>query len=307
MTTYSDAELAGLTPDEQEALRSDAAVSAEAEAEAEAEASSEAAAAADASAAAVAVEEAATVAATAEADAAAAAAAGGEPAADKPDGTELKAAESAEFTPKFTADMPEGAADRLLEIQTEKDSLVERFNDGEIDMPALMAGMSRLDDERVTLVVAQENAKFAEHQNASLRTQRWEWEQERFFGNDKNAATYADPVMVAALDSQVKILANDKANASRKASWFLEEADRLVRARFTGAATPATPATPTPAAAGREPQPTVRTLAGLPAAAPAPVGDDVMGKISLLEGEDLEKFMAKMPTADVDKLLRAAA
>lgn len=300
MTTYSDAELAGLTPDEQEALRSDADVSAEAEAEA----SSEAAAAADASAAAVAAEEAATVAATAEADAAAAAAAGGEPAADKPDGTELKAAESAEFTPKFTADMPEGAADRLLEIQTEKDSLVERFNDGEIDMPSLMAGMSRLDDERVTLVVAQENAKFAEHQNASLRTQRWEWEQERFFGNDKNAATYADPVMVAALDSQVKILANDKANASRKASWFLEEADRLVRARFTGAATPATPAT---AAAGREPQPTVRTLAGLPAAAPAPVGDDVMGKISLLEGEDLEKFMAKMPTADVDKLLRAAA
>lgn len=295
MTTYSDAELAGLTPDEQEALRSDADVSAEAEAEAEA--SSEAAAAADASAAAVAAEEAATVAATAEADAAAAA-------SDKPDGTELKAAESAEFTPKFTADMPEGAADRLLEIQTEKDSLVELFNDGEIDMPALIAGMSRLDDERVTLVVAQENAKFAEHQNASLRTQRWEWEQERFFGNDKNAATYADPVMVAALDSQVKILANDKANASRKASWFLEEADRLVRARFTGAATPATPAT---AAAGREPQPTVRTLAGLPAAAPAPVGDDVMGKISLLEGEDLEKFMAKMPTADVDKLLRAAA
>ena len=305
MTTYSDAELAGLTPDEQEALRADAAVSAEAEAEAEA--SSEAAAAVDASAAAVAAEEAATVAATAEADAAAAAAAaadGGEPSADKPDGTELKAAESAEFTPKFTADMPEGAADRLLEIQTEKDSLVERFNDGEIDMPALMAGMSRLDDERVTLVVAQENAKFAEHQNASLRTQRWEWEQERFFGNDKNAATYADPVMVAALDSQVKILANDPANSSRKASWFLEEADRLVRARFTGAATPATPA---PAAAGREPQPTVRTLAGLPAAAPAPVGDDVMGKISLLEGEDLEKFMAKMPTADVDKLLRAAA
>lgn len=303
MITYSEAELAGLTPDEQEALRADA--DSAAGADAGEEASSEAAAAADASTATVAAEDAATVAASAEADAAADA--GGEPAADKPDGTELKAAESAEFTPKFTADMPEGAADRLLEIQTEKDSLVERFNDGEIDMPALMAGMSRLDDERVTLVVAQENAKFAEHQNASLRTQRWEWEQERFFGNDKNAATYADPVMVAALDSQVKILANDPANSSRKASWFLEEADRLVRARFTGAATPATPATPTPAAAGREPQPTVRTLAGLPAAAPAPVGDDVMGKISLLEGEDLEKFMAKMPTADVDKLLRAAA
>lgn len=297
MTTYSEAELASLTPDEQDALRADLAGASDADAEAEA--SSEAAAAADASAA--------TVAATAEADAAAAAAAadGGEHSADKPDGTEPKAAESAEFTPKFTADMPEGAADRLLEIQTEKDSLVDRFNDGEIDMPTLMAGMSRLDDERVTLVVAQENAKFAELQNNSMRTQRWAWEQERFFGNDKNAATYADPVMVAALDSQVKILANDPANASRKASWFLEEADRLVRARFTGAATPATP-TP-PAAAVREPQPTVRTLAGLPAAAPAPVGDDVMGKISLLEGEDLEKFMAKMPAADVDKLLRAAA
>ena len=75
-----------------------------------------------------------------------------------------------------------------------------------------------------------------------------------------------------------------------------------MRARFTGAATPVIPAP-----AGRAQQPTVRTLAGLPAAAPAPVGDDVMGKISLLEGEDLEKFMAKMPTADVDKLLRAAA
>jgi len=59
MTTYSDAELAGLTPDEQEALRSYAAVC------------SEAAAAADASTATVAAEDAATVAASAEADAAA--------------------------------------------------------------------------------------------------------------------------------------------------------------------------------------------------------------------------------------------
>ena len=69
----------------------------------------------------------------------------------------------------------------------------------------------------------------------------------------------------------------------------------------------ATPATPAPAADGREPQPSVRTLAGLPAAVPAPVGDDVMGKVSLLEGEDLKKFMAKLPPADGDKLLRAAA
>jgi hypothetical protein len=302
MTTYTEAELAGLTLEEQEALRADA----DADGASEAEVIEAADPVVETVADSIATEEPAAEAVTAEA---------GEPAAELGESAgEGQGAESAEFTPKFTSDMPEGVADRLLAIQDEKAFLVEQFNDGQIDMPTMMAGMSRLDDEKVTLVVAQENAKFAERQNDSLRKQRWEWEQERFFGSEKNATTYADPVMVAALDSQVKILAKDPANASRKAAWFLEEADRLLRLRFSGAAAPDAPDAPAVPAvpavqpvAKRELPPTVRTLSGIPAAAPAPVSDDVMGKIRLLQGEDLEKYVGKMPTADVDKLLRSAA
>lgn len=216
---------------------------------------------------------------------------------------------TAEFSPEFRAAVPEGLDDRLTALDVEKAGLVTKFQDGEIDMAGFMSESSRLDNERMQLVVARENAKFAENQNKSQREQRWDWEQERFFGVEKNATTYKDPVMVAALDSQVKILANDAANNRRPASWFLEEADRLVRARFNvaGEQKPNTPKTPnTPG--NRQPDLSVvpKTLSNLPAADLSETDGGEFAYLEKLDGIALEAALRKLSPEQEQRYLGAA-
>jgi hypothetical protein len=93
--------------------------------------------------------------------------------------------------------------------------------------------------------------------------------------------------------------------------WALEQAAAVMRIRHTKpAAAPAAgsaasapagaPATPAAGAAAAPAQPAaalggLQTLAKMPAAAAAPVADDVMAKIGTLEGEELEVYMASLP------------
>lgn len=282
MTVYSESELAMLTPDEQEALLAE-------------EQASETPAVEDDAPGETPVVDADPVVDSGEPEETS----GEEPAiAD-----DAKPAPVAEFSPEFRAAVPEGLDDRLAELDQQEEAIEANFDAGEIERDEMRRQIKALDSERTDLKIAAAQSKWAETQNAESRTQRWQWEQERFFGSEKNAETYKDPVMVAMLDAQVKQLANAAENKNRPAGWFLEEADRLIRGRFQGVSAPVVPAVP---AAKREAQPTVRTLSNIPAAAPAPVGDDVMGKIGTLEGEDLEKYLARMSPADVEKLLRAA-
>jgi len=282
VTVYSEAELAMLTPDEQEALL------------AEEQASETPAVEDEASAETVVADAEPVVDAIADTD---------ETTVEEPavaDDTQPEPV--AEFSPEFRAAVPEGLDDRLAELDQQEEAIEARFDAGEIERDEMRRQIKALDSERTDLKIAAAQSKWAETQNAESRTQRWQWEQERFFGSEKNAETYKDPVMVAMLDAQVKQLANAAENKNRPAGWFLEEADRLIRGRFQGVSAP----TPSVPPVERKPQPTVRTLSNIPAAAPAPVGDDVMGKIGTLEGEDLEKYLARMSPADVEKLLRAA-
>lgn len=246
-----------------------------------------------------------------DADAAAASSADGDKAddadSDGSDGLEkpVPVPAAAEFSPEFRAAVPEGLDDRLTALDAEKVGLVTKFQDGEIDMAGFMSESSRLDNERMQLVVARENAKFADNQNKSQREQRWEWEQERFFGNEKNATTYKDPVMVAALDSQVKILANDAANNRRPASWFLEEADRLVRARFS-APVEQKPAPKTPG--NRQPDLSVvpKTLSNLPAADLSETDSGEFAYLEKLDGIALEAALRKLSPEQEQRYLGAA-
>jgi len=225
-----------------------------------------------------------------------------EPVAEGDDATEVDPLPS-EFVPQFDASTPEGIEDQLAALDEQESSLDAKFEDGELDTRGLSKAMREISSKRTELLIEQKQADWAKKQNDSQREQRWKWEQEHFFGNKKNAATYNDPVMVAALDSQVKILANDPENANRPASWFLEEADSLVRARFSVPAAPTLKAVDTPA---RKVPPTVRTIGDIPAAAPNPTGDDRAEKIGMLEGEELERYVSRMSADDRKKLSRAA-
>lgn len=226
---------------------------------------------------------------------------------DSGDSSEQAAAPVAaeEFRPEFRAEAPEGADEKIATIDAATADLVTKFQDGEIDMTEFMAEKSRLDNERVTLVVAAEQAKFAERQNVESREQRWKWEQERFFGAEKNAETYKDPIVLAALDAQVKQLANDPANSKNAAGWFLEEADRLVRARFGSTKAEATKPNQKP----RQPDLSVvpKTLAGLPAAELPETGDAEFAYLDKLDGLDLENAIAKMTPEQERRYLMGSA
>ena len=109
--------------------------------------------------------------------------------------------------------------------------------------------------------------------------------------------------MVAALDSQVKILANDAANNRRPASWFLEEADRLVRSRFNvaGEQKPKTPG-------NRQPDLSVvpKTLSNLPAADLSETDSGEFAYLEKLDGIALEAALRKLTPEQEQRYLGAA-
>lgn len=208
-----------------------------------------------------------------------------------------------EFHPELTAALPEGFADNVASLDAKSKELIAQFQEGNLDIADFLAQKAEIDTQLLQLKFQEEQAKWAQAQNENARAQRWQWEQERFF-SQKSSELYQDPLLMAALDASVKFLARDAANASRPSAWFLEEADRQVRSRFNlGSVSPVATAKQ---ADQPKPQPTIKTIGGLPAAAPNPVGDDIMSKIGALEGEDLEKYFARLSPADVEKLVRSA-
>ena len=204
------------------------------------------------------------------------------------------------FVPQFDASAPEGIAEQIAALNEREIALEAQFNDGEIDAPELSRAMREISSKRTELVIDQKQAEWAAKQNAEFEQQFNARVTKQFF--DRPAAKlYEDEIMYSVLDRTV---ANLRAkDPSKGYEWALNEADRLVRQRLGGNAPSLKTVEPPPA---KDVPPTVRTIGNLPAAAPAPVGDDRAEKIGMLEGEDLEKYVGRMSADDRKKLSRVA-
>lgn len=106
-------------------------------------------------------------------------------------------------------------------------------------------------------------------------------------------------------------LLEDPDNAGQNAAWFATEAHKSMLAlRGIKAAAPPPPPPPpagapaAPAAAARRNVPT--TLSGIPAASPTGMEQDALDKFAQLEGEDAEDYLASLPKAEQDRIMRAA-
>lgn len=221
---------------------------------------------------------------------------GGEQVADAAE----DAAKPAGFVPQFDATAPEGIAEQVAALDEQELALEAQFNDGEIDAPELSRAMREISSKRTELLIDQKQAEWAARQNAEFEQQFNARVTKQFF--DKPAAKlYEDEIMYSVLDRTV---ANLRAkDPSKGYEWALNEADRQVRQRLGGNAPSLKTVEPPPA---KDVLPTVRTIGNLPAAAPAPVGDDRAEKIGMLEGEDLEKYVGRMSADDRKKLSRVA-
>jgi len=228
---------------------------------------------------------------------------GGEPAADK------ASVVVDEFQPEFNAAQPEGLTEKLAALDTRTDELMAKFKDGEIEMADVLKETRAIDAERLQLTMAAEQAKWAEQQNADSRAQRWKWEQERFFGQEKAAIYKDDPITLAALNASVKQLAADSANDRRPPSWFLEEADRRVRDRFNlgGAAKPQGEGKPKPAPREPDLSKVPKTLANLPAADVSETGGDEFAYLDKLDGIALEQALRKLTPEQEARYLGAVS
>ena len=204
------------------------------------------------------------------------------------------------FVPQFDASAPEGVAEQIAALNERELALEAQFNDGEIDAPELSRAMREISSKRTELLIDQKQSEWAAKQNAEIEQQFNARITRQFF--DKPAAKlYEDTIMYRLLDATVADL---RTSAPEKGyEWALNEADRLVRQRIGGNAPSLKPVE---APRAKEVPPTVRTIGNLPAAAPAPVGDDRAEKIGMLEGEDLEKYVGRLSADDRKKLSRAA-
>lgn len=214
----------------------------------------------------------------------------------------------AEFQPEFKAALPDGLAEKITDLDSRTTDLLEKFKAGDIELPDFMAQKSEIDNERLQLTLAQKQAEWAQSQNEDARAQRWKWEQERFFAQEK-AGIYKDPIVLAALDASVKQLATDQKYASKSASFFLEEADRQVRQRFNMGGTQAADAGGKPKPGAKQPDLSnlPKTLATLPAAEMAETGSDEFAYLDKLDGIALEQALRKLTPEQEARYLGASA
>lgn len=207
-----------------------------------------------------------------------------------------------DFIPEFKSTLKDGHSESVADLTAKANELNEKLRNGEIDIVDYVSQKDVIDAELFELRLSADRAKWASEQNEQITAQRWKWEVDRFL-SQKSSEMYSDKIAFAALNAAINEIATNPDNQNRSQAWLLEEADRQVRSRFGVASAPvALVPKPEPAAPITGP----KTISAIPAAAPAPVGDDLMSKIGMLEGEELERYVARLSPADVDKLVRAA-
>ena len=217
-----------------------------------------------------------------------------------------------EFQPVYVAQPVERYADQMAWIAQQQTELAKGYEDGDYDLAAYQAKLRALTEHEWGLREQQLKANLAVEQRTQQMAQRWQWEQERFFSQVPNRAYREDPVIGPAFSAAVQLLATDANNNARPMNWFLEEADRMTRARFRlpgeeGASGAHGQKAARPGAAGRGGRTNggqiPPTLGGLPAATIPEVGGDEFSRLDRLDGMALERALARLSQAEADRYL----
>jgi hypothetical protein len=213
----------------------------------------------------------------------------------------------APFTPRYQVDPVENFDQQIADFSAEKKSLREQLNNGDIDLDAYETAKDEIVAKEQALREQNLKATIASEQNQQNIQARWQWEQEKFFNADANKMYGANKLLMAAMDTAVKELAADTANADKSAAWFLEEADKQVRSAFGLKDEVKAPEDKKPK--GRKPDLSVvpKTLSNLPAADLNETGGDEFANLDKLEGMALEAALNKLSPDQQARYLGAAA
>lgn len=221
------------------------------------------------------------------------------------------------FVPTFQGRAPENYAQHRQELLAKKAEAFQKLMDGEIDAKEYVEIETEVQTQLDDLQAARIRAETLNEANTQTQLAIQQREIQRIIKSAKAAGEIdyvADQDAQVQFDAVLGALQASPANAGKDFAELADQAHRAVLAmRGIGKAaapapTPApAPAAPAPAAAQKQPELPPRTLAGLPTAGHASIGDDIAAKLATLQGEDAERFIASLPPAQVERLLRASS
>lgn len=139
------------------------------------------------------------------------------------------------FVPEFTAKAPENYDARMAELAKKDAADLAEFKDDKIEIDVFLTRQSETQAQRAALQAEKLKADIASESTEQLADQQWQWECRRFL---KNTAKHegldykaeANKHLFAEFDSQVRILAGNRANDGKPGEWFLAEAHKRVKA-----------------------------------------------------------------------------
>lgn len=209
------------------------------------------------------------------------------------------------FTPVYQAPAVDDYAGRMAQIAEASREIAAGYEAGDFDLEEYQTRQRKLTEMEWSLREANLKASLAAEQQQQSLAQRWQWEQDRFFSAEPNRAYKEDPIVGAAFSTAVQALAANAAHDAKPMSWFLEEADRITRAKFRVG--PETAPDNVRQIRGKRPA-APPTLAGIPSAAIPESGDpDEFSRLDRLGGMELERALAKMSEAEAHRYLTATA
>lgn len=222
--------------------------------------------------------------------------------------SEQQEEESAEkretFRPQYVAQVPADFAEKLAGIDSEIDSLANKFKSGDIEFDEFQLENRKLENQRLELHNAKTKAEISQEMSQQTAVQEWKFTINKFMKDEAKAGgiDYAkDQAKLKDFDQFVKILGADPENENRDPEWFLIEANKRVKALHGIAVAQAKPDTQKQNSRKPPLDNLTKTLAQVPGGdGPGDVGDE-FANIDRLSGDKLEVAIAAMSLAQRER------
>jgi len=219
----------------------------------------------------------------------------------------------------FRFEAPADAAQRRTALRTERSEAFTKLMDGTITTEEYNAIETRVADDLETLAAQVSKAELATAMNEQQTAREWKKAVASHFDAAKaiGADYKANPKLHEEFDGLLKVFAAEAAakgmsDVGLKASKYaLEQAQLVMNARhgFKAAAAPGAK-TQTAAekaiAEANSVRHSLQTLSNIPAADRVLTDESPLAKVSTLEGEDLELYLASLSPADLKRLEMAS-
>lgn len=217
--------------------------------------------------------------------------------------------DDAPFIPAYKAEAPADFDDRIKEINTQEAALKTQFREGTLDF-------DEYEDKRGELILQREELN-RQRTKAEVSTEMQAQTQDQLWQRSVNSALnrYAaetggidyrkDTAKAGDLDLFVKSLAQKPENADKSMDWFLDEANKRVKALHGLEAPKPTDPAADPVARRKPPIEAVpKSLAQVPGSDGPGDVDGEFANLDRLEGDQLEAAIAKMTPAQRERFAR---